>query len=355
MWTNAVEFRFRWILAATILLVSLDSGVTTAQQGNAARPVEVHSLATSQSDTKENLATLSLVSNRLHQAKPILGEKAEFPDFTRELIQLQWRTGDPIDLYVILPRGVKKARAIVYLYSYPSESERFIDNDYCRRLVKGEFAAIGFVSALTGQRYHDRPMKEWFVSALEESLVTSVHDVQMILDYLATRGDIDVSRVGFFGQGSGATIAILAASVDPRIKALDLLEPWGDWPDWLAQSSLVPEDERSSYLKPGFLARIAPLDPVKSLPGLNTQASRLQLVADNAVTPPTARERIASAAPHSMLVVRYQDTRSLYDATTGGRLFVWVKEALTAVSEPPHNPVDRAGPVDIGRQVRASD
>jgi len=45
-----------------------------------------------------------------------------------------------------------------------------------------------------------------------------------------TRGDIDMDHVGMWADGSGAAIAILAASVDPRIKALDLLDPWGDWP-----------------------------------------------------------------------------------------------------------------------------
>ena len=62
--------------------------------------------------------------------------------------------------------------------------------------------------ALTGQRYHDRPMKEWFVSELRESLATSAHDVQMVLNYLASRGDVDMNRVGMFGDGSGASIAI---------------------------------------------------------------------------------------------------------------------------------------------------
>src|ERR1022692_4628664 len=76
----------------------------------------------------------------------------------------------------------------------------------------------GFVSALTGQRYHDRPMKEWFVSELPEALGSSVHDVQMILNYLADRNDLDMTRVGMYGQGSGGTIAILAASADPRLK-----------------------------------------------------------------------------------------------------------------------------------------
>jgi hypothetical protein len=39
----------------------------------------------------------------------------------------------------------------------------------------------GFVSALTGHRYHDRPMKEWFLSELQECLAVA-HDVQLVLN-----------------------------------------------------------------------------------------------------------------------------------------------------------------------------
>jgi iron complex outermembrane receptor protein len=80
------------------------------------------------------------------------------------------------------------------------------------RATEGGFAAIGFVSALTGHRFHNRSMKEWFISELQEALGTSVHDVPMILNYLSTRGDLDMDNIGMFGQGSGGAIAILAAS-----------------------------------------------------------------------------------------------------------------------------------------------
>jgi len=69
-------------------------------------------------------------------------------------------------------------------------------------------------------------MKEWFVSELQESLGKSAHDVQMVLNYLADRGDVDMGNVGVFGVGAGGTIAVMAASVDSRIKAIDLLDPW---------------------------------------------------------------------------------------------------------------------------------
>src|SRR5262249_20019866 len=146
------------------------------------------------------------------------------------------------------------------------------------------------------------PMKEWFVSELHESLVESVHDVKMILNYLESRGDLDTSRVAMFGQGSGGAIAILAASADSRIGILDLLDPWGDWPDWLANSALVPQAERETYAKPAFLAKVDPVDPVHSLPKLQTQKLRIQIVKDEAANPVACQEKMEKAAPANAVI-----------------------------------------------------
>jgi len=282
----------------------------------------------------EDWNSLALSPGTLHAEGPVPGGKDGQPEFTRELWQVQWRQTDPIDLYVIRPRGVEKPPAILYLYSYPSETDRFKDDGYCRRVTADGFAAIGFVSALTGQRYHTRPMKQWFVSELQESLVTSVHDVQMILNYLSTRGDVDMDRVGMFGQGSGGTIALLAAAVDPRIKALDVLDPWGDWPDWLAKSPRVPDEERANYLNPEFLKRVAPFDPVQWLPKLKTQFIRIQDVVDDPITPAICKKQIESAAAQTTAqIVKYDGAEALRNASSDGKLFRWIKDQLRSAPD----------------------
>jgi hypothetical protein len=301
----------------------------------------------------EDWSSLPLTGGQLVPERPLLGEKDNFPQFTRELIQVKWRRGDPIDLYVIRPKGVVKPPAILYLYSYPSETDRFRDDAYCARVTKDGFAAVGFVSALTGHRYRNRPMKQWFVSELPEALGSSVHDVQMILNYLSTRDDLDMSRIGMFGEGSGGTIAILTASVDPRIKTVDVLDPWGDWPDWMAKSELIPDEERPNYLKPEFLKKVAPLDPVQWLPQLTSQHIRIQQVMDDSVTPKVAKEQIELAAPHGAQVVGYDSTRDFFSAVSGGRIFQWAKEQLqpAPLKQPAVQASQKPGtrPVESGR------
>jgi hypothetical protein len=282
----------------------------------------------------EDWSSLSLANSELTPDSPLLGEKYDNPQFTRELLQVKWRQGDPIDLYVIRPKGVAHPPAILYLYSYPSETEVFRGDTYCANVTKGGFAAIGFVSALNGHRYTNRPMKQWFVSELQEALGSSVHDVQMILNYLATRGDLDMSRIGMFGVGSGGTIAILAAAADPRIKTIDVIDPWGDWPDWMAKSSLIPEVERPRYVTPEFLKKVAPLDPVKWLPQLTSRHIRLQQVLDDSVTPKVVQQRIRKAAPRMAQRITFHTTRQFSGAESGDRLLQWVKAQVQTASQP---------------------
>jgi pimeloyl-ACP methyl ester carboxylesterase len=296
-------------VAATVILALLLSVYSPAQQGLAG-----------------SAAPVSMSTRNLKIQEALVGEHDDYPTFTRDMIQLAWRPADPIHLFLILPKGQTKPPVILYLYGFPSDTDRFLDDDVCKILAQGGFAAAGFVSALTGQRYNNRPMKQWFISELPEAVGNTVQDVQMILNYLASRGDVDVTRAGMFGQGSGATIGILAAALDPRIKALDLIDPWGDWPEWLAKSTVMPEDERAAYVKPEFLKKAAPFDPVEWFGQVKVPV-RLQYLSEPAVTSQIARERIAAAAPEQAKIVPYKEAVAQYNAAKP-KLFDWIKGQL---------------------------
>ncbi len=275
----------------------------------------------------ENLQVLEDVKSGLQPQPPFEFQKDDEPEFVREMVRVQWRTGDPIDLYVLRPKTSGKVPVVLYLYSYPSDSAQFRDNGWGKRATAQGFAAVGFVSALTGQRYHQRPMKQWFLSELPESLGSSVHDVQLILNYLTERGDMDMEHVGMIGIGSGATIAILAAHADPRIKALDLLDPWGDWPDWLGESPAVPDPERAKYTAPEFLKSVAKLDPVAYLPSLKTPL-RLRQMLSEPVMPKSAREKIATSVRDPRLLARYANPEVFEQTWQVEGLSGWIKQLL---------------------------
>jgi hypothetical protein len=293
---------------------------------------------------EENWNSPALTSTHLIPVQPLAGFVSDNPKYTVELLQVQWRWGDPIDLYVMKPKGIKKPPVILYLYGYPTDTDIFRRDEYEELVTRNGFAAVGFVSALTGHRFHDRPMKEWFISELQESLATSAHDVQMVLNYLTARNDLDMNRVGMLAQGSGASIAILASAVDPRIKVLDTIEPWGDWPTWLGTSPFVPEDERAQYVKPDFLKKAAMLEPVEWLPKIQAKKFRLENELFDNVTPKASKEKLRAAAPPGSSIVVYKSLDEVKPIFQDGKNLEWIHHELLALPDAAAAPTAVAAP-----------
>ena len=321
-------------LAATMLCAQIETPAPqsspTTSEAKPPVPEEPATLST-KTAVDEDWTTIYLAKSRLPLGSTggILLSKVELQGCTRELLRMQWRTNDPIDLYVIRPRGTEKMPVVLFLYNYTFDTNLFREDRWCDLAKQNGYAAAGFASALSWQRFHaPRPMKEWFVSELQEALAASTHDVQMILNYLETRGDLNMQHVGMFGQGSGGAIAILAAAADPRIGVLDLMDPWGDWPDWLQGSKQIPEEERAAYLQPDFLQRVSSLDPLIYLPQLKSRTLRIQQDLADPAIPAAARDKIAHAAPGADQVARYSDRTAEAKALGTNGIVGWLGEKL---------------------------
>jgi hypothetical protein len=323
-----ISLKFGLLFASQIFL----SQISTAQFVQASPPIADLSDRRFV-DVTEDWTSPALKTSNLKPTQPLPAYINDYPGYTVELLQVQWRFGDPLDLYVMKPKAVRKPPVILYLYGYPAGTDRFKDETFQKTVTKNGFAAVGFVSALTGHRYHDRPMREWFISELQECLATSAHDVQMVLDYLATRDDLDMNRVGMFTQGSGASIGILASAADPRIKVLDALDPWGVWPNWLASSPLPPEDERANYVTPEFLKKAAALDPVDWLPKMQAKKFRLQDAIFEPITPKAAKEKLRAAVPAGATVEIYKTPEEFNAVVRSQTELEWIRQELQALPD----------------------
>lgn len=319
---------FRSLAIGFAILVLADIGVA---QLNPASPPIADPHDTRFVGVKEDWTTPALTTSNLKAVPPVVGYSNQYPGYTVELLRVQWRFGDPLDLYVVKPQGVSKPPVILYLYSYPADTDTFQNEAWQRAVTRDGFAAVGFVTALTGHRYHDRPMKEWFVSQLQECLAVSSHDVQMVLNYLATRGDLDTDRVGVLAEGSGAAIAILTSAVDPRIKVLDAVDPWGDWPAWMSSSPFVPEDERPNYVNEEYLNKVALLDPMNWLAKVQFKRIRLQQSLFETTTPAIAKDRLRAAVPAGATVVTYKTPQEYNAAVNHNRVMEWIHGELRAL------------------------
>jgi len=319
------------LLILAILAVSSGSSAQqpSTKDTSSDKKVQVPSHSTAApTEPKENWAAFDDLKTGLHPMTVDVVQHAETADFVREMVRVEWRLGDPIDLWIMRPKSAGKVPVVLYLYSYIGESDRFRNDGWGKRATADGFAAVGFVSAFANERFRMRPMKQWFISELPEAIGSTVHDVQLILDYLATRGDMDMDRVGMFGMGSGATIAILAAHADPRIKTLDVLDPWGDWPDWLESSPVVLDSERAQYTSQQFLKSARTFDPLAYLPTLKTSNLRLQQTLSDVTTPTKAKERLAAAVPTQDQVVKYENDEALFKAWKTSGLSGWIKQQM---------------------------
>ena len=152
----------------------------------------------------------------------------------------------------------------------------------------------------------------------------------MIINFVETRPNLDAHRIGMFGQGSGATIAALAAASDPRIRAVDLLDPCGgDWNLWLKQSSLVPDNERAAVNTSRFLEDVAQLDPLSRFAHFAPERARLQQTSFDRNTPQNIQAILASAMPAGAEIIRYESVEDYeQEASSGGKILNWLSKKL---------------------------
>ncbi len=81
-----------------------------------------------------------------------------------------------------------------------------------------------------------------------------VEDIRHALTYLASRPEMDPTRLSLFGLSFGGSNALYAASVDDRIRAAVAVNPIGDGRDWLRR--LRTEYEWDQWLDRLEVARV---------------------------------------------------------------------------------------------------
>src|SRR5438046_2621225 len=99
-------------MALLFLLQMFVSQISVAQFLPASPPIADPS-DTRFDSMQENLASPALTASTLKPAPPIRGYVADKDGYSVELIQVQWRFGDPIDLYVMKPTGVKSPPVVL--------------------------------------------------------------------------------------------------------------------------------------------------------------------------------------------------------------------------------------------------
>jgi dienelactone hydrolase len=95
----------------------------------------------------------------------------------------------------------------------------------CRKLAGRGFIAVAIDAPYHGERksgkgetdYDDAIVRAYHGSGEHPFFYDTVFDVMRLVDYLSTRDDVDVNRIGLIGISKGGVETYLTAAVDPRI------------------------------------------------------------------------------------------------------------------------------------------
>lgn len=176
-----------------------------------------------------------------------LEETVEFDTYIREKRFLLTEPGVEIPFYLLLPRdaprplplvltphGHNKRGKEVYAGNYGSEAEQAEGEDGERDIAL-QAVAHGYAAIAPDVRgFNEMSRAEDFNGPIGSScnelqrmallhgrtlIGERVHDMGRLLDYAATRPEIDASRVAITGNSGGGTVSLFAAALDDRIKA----------------------------------------------------------------------------------------------------------------------------------------
>jgi hypothetical protein len=179
--------------------------------------------------------------------RPVTLEKRAFPAYTREKIVFDSRPGISVLAYLLLPTTAQTPAATVICI--PGHGRGVDDivgideqgrdrsdkagyqHDFAIQVVEKGLAAVAIEPMAFGCRRDPINARQGLsrkacepaaggALLLGETMVGwRVWDVMRTIDYIATRPELDASRVGCVGISGGGTATLFAAALEPRIRA----------------------------------------------------------------------------------------------------------------------------------------
>jgi dienelactone hydrolase len=163
-----------------------------------------------------------------------------------------------------------------------------------------DLAARGVVALLPQGRF------PWFVDPTGSAHDTAAVEAEVGrfaagLDMLATRAEVDETRLAIVGHDFGAMLASVVAAREHRVRAAVLIAPTPRWGDWFLPFWEIDEP-RGAYLR-----ALEPLDPQTQMAAIAPRPVLLQLAQRDYFVPLMAgfELRRASGGSHALDVRQY--------------------------------------------------
>jgi dienelactone hydrolase len=178
--------------------------------------------------------------------RPVTLETRTFPGYRREKLVFDARPGVSVLAYLLLPDGITRpaptmicipghGRGVDDIVGIDDKGRERTDkagyqHDFAVQVAEAGMAAVAIEPMAFGcRRDAITARKGLSASACQPSaggallvgqtmLGWRVWDVMRTLDYVATRPELDATRVGCMGISGGGTVTVFAAALEPRIR-----------------------------------------------------------------------------------------------------------------------------------------
>ncbi|MCX8183865.1 MAG: alpha/beta fold hydrolase [Crenarchaeota archaeon] len=128
---------------------------------------------------------------------------------------------------ISIPSGRGKHPCVVFLHGYGGSKEDMLS--FASLVAAEGYAVIAIDAEFHGERREKG--KALYSPNLEESrngIIQTIIDLRRAVDYLETKEEIDVERIGYVGGSMGGILGAIFIGVEPRIKAAALLVAGGN-------------------------------------------------------------------------------------------------------------------------------
>jgi dienelactone hydrolase len=235
-------------------------------------------------------------------------------------------TGTRRAAYLVTPSKAtgEPGPAILFVHWYEPPNPTSSRREFLPEAI--ELAGEGVTSLLVDTMWSD---PDWFTTRdpgndLGHS-IAQVKELRRALDILASRPEVDPSRVFYVGHDFGAMYGALVAGVDAaRLKGFVFMAGTRSFSDWFL---LWPK--RDDAARAAVISRLAPLDPTRHLAQAGALPVLFQFATrDKFVTKGAAESLVASAIGPTE--VRWYDAEHALNADATRDRLAWLRARLLA-------------------------
>jgi cephalosporin-C deacetylase-like acetyl esterase len=224
-----------WIPAKKTILAALAAAMIAASSALAASPVEY-----SVPFPEEKVAEL-LKAYKYDRTAPLnatLGAPAEYPSYIARRVDYNGANGARVPGILHMPKKFdKKAPCVLVQHGYGGDKS--MGSMFATALAPSGIAVFSIDAEYHGDRKKSgKDILSTDAESDARAFKQTIIDLSRAIDYLASRGDIDMQRIGYIGTSMGSFIGGVLAGVDERVNTAVLIVGGGDWLEFTATSGV---------------------------------------------------------------------------------------------------------------------